>query len=66
MRMARVSVYLPDDLAADAKAAGINVSSVAQEALRRTLATGRVDAWLDDLAARRPLGIDHDAVAAAS
>jgi post-segregation antitoxin (ccd killing protein) len=65
MRMARVNVYLPDELAAEAKAAGLNVSSLTQEALRSALAAGRVDDWLDDVAAMRPLGIDHRAVAEA-
>lgn len=65
MRMARVNVYLPDDLAAEAKAAGLNVSNLTQQALRSALAASRVDAWLDDIAAVRPLGISHRAVAEA-
>ncbi len=65
MRMARVNVYLPDDLAADAKAAGLNVSNLTQEALRSALAARRVDDWLDDVAAMRPLRISHKAVASA-
>lgn len=69
MRMARVNVYLPDELAAEAKAAGLNVSSLTQEALRSALATRRVDEWLDGVVSMRPLGISHqrviDAVAAA-
>jgi post-segregation antitoxin (ccd killing protein) len=62
MRMARVNVYLPDDLAAEAKAAGLNVSNLTQEALRSALAACRVDDWLDDVAAMRPLGINRRAV----
>ena len=62
MRMARVNVYLPDDLAAEAKAAGLNVSNLTQEALRSALAAGRVDDWLDDVTSMRPLGISHRAV----
>ena len=65
MRMARVNVYLPDDLAADARAAGLNVSNLTQEALRSALAASRVDDWLDDVAAMRPLRISHNAVASA-
>ncbi len=65
MRMARVNVYLPDDLAAEARAAGLNVSNLTQEALRSALAAIRVDGWLDDVGSMRPPGIDHDAVAAA-
>lgn len=62
MRMARVNVYLPDDLAAEAKAAGLNVSNLTQEALRSALAASRVDDWLDDIATMRPLGVSHRAV----
>lgn len=62
MRMARVNVYLPDDLAAEARAAGLNVSNLTQEALRSALAAGRVGDWLDDIATMRPLGISHRAV----
>lgn len=65
MRMARVNVYLPDDLAAEAKAAGLNVSNLTQEALRSALAASRVDGWLDDVAAMRPLGIGRRAVSEA-
>lgn len=65
MRMARVNVYLPDDLAAEAKAAGLNVSNLTQEALRSALSAIRVDEWLDNLGAMRPLGISRRAVASA-
>lgn len=65
MRMARVNVYLPDDLAAEVKVAGLNVSSLTQEALRGALAARRVDTWLDDVTAMRPLHISHRAVASA-
>jgi len=63
MRMARVNVYLPDELAAEAKAVGLNVSNLTQEALRSALAASRVNEWLDDVTAMRPLGISHRAVA---
>jgi len=62
MRMARVNVYLPDDLAAEVKAAGLNVSNLTQQALRRALATNEVDRWLAGAAAMRPLGIRHETV----
>ena len=65
MRMARVNVYLPDDLAAEAKAFGLNVSSLTQQALRSALAASRVDEWLDDVIALSPLDIAHDAIAKA-
>ena len=35
MRMARVNVYLPDDLAAKARAADLNVSRLTQAAIQR-------------------------------
>jgi post-segregation antitoxin (ccd killing protein) len=47
----RVNVYLPDQLAADAKKAGLNLSAVTQEAVRSALAARSTDAWLDILAA---------------
>jgi post-segregation antitoxin (ccd killing protein) len=49
MRMARVNVYLPDELAREARAAGLNISKVAQEALSNTLAHSETDRWLDRL-----------------
>jgi len=65
MRMARVNVYLPDDLAAEAKAAGMNVSNLTQEALRSALAARRVDDWLEDVGSMRSLEISSEAVASA-
>lgn len=65
MRMARVNIYLPYDLAAEAKAAGLNVSGIAQEALRAELAARRVAAWLDGVAALPPTGVTHEQVLAA-
>ena len=46
----RLNVYLPDDLAAEAKQAGLNLSAVTQEAVRRSLAVRSTDAWLTALA----------------
>jgi post-segregation antitoxin (ccd killing protein) len=43
--MARVNAYLPDDLAAAARAAGLNVSAVLQAALRQELAATSFQAW---------------------
>jgi post-segregation antitoxin (ccd killing protein) len=65
MRMARVNVYLPDELAAAVKEEGLNVSSITQEALRRALRVRRTNAWLDEIATLPPLGISHDEVIAA-
>jgi hypothetical protein len=47
--MARVNVYLPDDLADRARAAGLSISAVTQDALRSALAVSDVDRWLDRL-----------------
>ena len=59
--MARVDVYLPDDLAAEARAVGLNASNLTREAWRSGLAAGRVDEWLD-VAVMRPLDISRFAV----
>lgn len=58
--MPRINVYLPDDLAQRVRDADINVSAVAQEALRRELAVVPVDAWLDSLGDIEPLDVSHD------
>lgn len=62
MRMARVNVYLPDDLARQVRDAGLNVSSVAQDALVRALAATRLDEWLNEVAAMPSAGVSHRAV----
>jgi post-segregation antitoxin (ccd killing protein) len=65
MRMARINVYLPDQLAEEARAANLNVSSVTQEAIRRELSARQADGWLDRVAAIPAAGISHDDVIAA-
>ncbi len=65
MRMARVNVYLPDDLAEEVKSVGLNVSKLTQEALRSALAASRVGDWLDDVGALRSVGVDQQAIVAA-
>ena len=66
MRMARVNVYLPDDLAAEAKEAGLNVSAVTQAAIRSELQRNAMAVWLDELASFRrqgpPIDVSHDDV----
>jgi len=44
-----VNVYLPDELALQARAAGLNVSAITQEAVRSRLARDGTDRWLDRL-----------------
>lgn len=59
--MARLNVYLPDDLAAEVRDAGLNLSAVTQDAARRSLAARSTDAWLATL--RRPAAsarVTHD------
>jgi post-segregation antitoxin (ccd killing protein) len=46
----RLNVYLPDELAAEAKKAGLNLSAVTQEAVRRALAERSTDVWLATVA----------------
>jgi len=47
--MARLNIYVPDSLAAAAKDAGLNVSAVAQEAVRASLRVRSTDTWLATL-----------------
>ena len=65
MRMARVNVYLPDDLAERARRAGVNISGVTQEAIRRALAASSTDAWLDGLDDLVATQVPHERVMAA-
>jgi post-segregation antitoxin (ccd killing protein) len=58
MRMARINVYLPDDLAASARAAGLNVSGLTQDAVRSALAASATDDWFEAMARLSPLDID--------
>jgi len=58
--VARLNVYLPDDLAAEAKKAGLNLSAVTQEAVRQRLASRSTDAWLATLKATPSEHVPHD------
>jgi post-segregation antitoxin (ccd killing protein) len=62
MRMARVNVYLPDQLAGEARAAGVNISRVTQEALSSTLARSETDRWLDRLESLPRSAVTHQRV----
>ena len=62
MRMARVNVYLPDELAEEAKAAGLNVSGLTQEAVRGALTAGHTDEWLADVAKLPRTAVTHEDV----
>ncbi len=47
--MARVNIYLPDDLARRAREADLNVSGIAQQALERELRVRATNEWLDEV-----------------
>jgi post-segregation antitoxin (ccd killing protein) len=64
MRMARVNVYLPDELADRAKDAGLNVSNLTQEAVRSALAAKATGEWVDKVTALSPTGVQHEVVEA--
>lgn len=63
--MARVNVYLPDELAEQAREAGLNVSNITREALQRELAGRRTTAWLDAVRKLPRTGVTHDEAVAA-
>jgi post-segregation antitoxin (ccd killing protein) len=50
--MTRLNVYVPDELAARSREAGLNVSALTQQALSAALAGGQTDAWLSSLPRR--------------
>ena len=60
MRMARVNVYLPDELADAARDADLNVSRLTQEAIAAELASRATDAWLDGLDRLPATGATHE------
>jgi post-segregation antitoxin (ccd killing protein) len=62
MRMARVNVYLPDELAHEARSAGLNISSIVQEALSRTLTHRETDRWLQRLDRLARVEVAHESV----
>jgi post-segregation antitoxin (ccd killing protein) len=62
MRMARVNVYLPDELAREARAAGLNISRVTQQALTSTLEQEETDRWLERLEELPRTAVSHKRV----
>lgn len=50
MCMARVNVYLPDELALAVRPLDLNLSALVQAAVRQRLDTLRIDSWLSELA----------------
>lgn len=63
--IARVNVYLPDELNERAKAAGLRISVVTQDALRSVLDAYDTDRWLDSLDRLPGVEVSHDEVIAA-
>ena len=62
MRVVLVSLHLPDDLVEQARAADLDISGLAQDAIRRALDAHAVNEWLDDLASLKPIDVDYDLV----
>ena len=58
-------MYLPDQLADQAKDAGLNVSNLTQEAVRSALSAKSTGEWLDEVAALAPTSVGHEDVLAA-
>ena len=65
MRMARVNVHLPDELASRVKKADLIVSAIAQKALEAELAGQATNVWLAEIRRLPPSGVGHDEVIAA-
>lgn len=47
--MARMNVYVPDDLAERARARGLNISALTQAAISAELENTATDTWLETL-----------------
>lgn len=62
--MARLNVYVPDALADQARAAGLNVSALTQAAITRELSRYATEAWLASLP-RPQQRVAHDTALAA-
>jgi post-segregation antitoxin (ccd killing protein) len=63
--MARVNIYLPDDVAGQAREANLNVSALARSAVEDELARRATHAWIARLRSRKPLNVSHEQVIAA-
>ncbi|MFD4429942.1 type II toxin-antitoxin system CcdA family antitoxin [Nocardia sp. NPDC058497] len=61
--MARLNVYVPDELAERARAAGVNVSALTQAAIIAALEENATATWLAELTDRPE--IPHDRVMSA-
>ncbi|MGH3458778.1 type II toxin-antitoxin system CcdA family antitoxin [Aeromicrobium sp.] len=63
--MARLNVYVPDELAKAARAAGLNVSALTQAAIDRALAAAATNDWLNSLPRGNTTGVTHEQAMAA-
>lgn len=63
--MARVNIYLPDELADQARSAGINVSAVSRSAIEREVTSKGSTQWLDRVATLPRSSVTHDQVVSA-
>ena len=63
--IARINVYLPDELAEAIRPLGWNLSQVLQSAVRERLNTSRLDAWLSELNPPTTGAPDHRQTSAA-
>ncbi|MGH2879340.1 MAG: type II toxin-antitoxin system CcdA family antitoxin [Solirubrobacteraceae bacterium] len=63
--MARLNVYLPDELAREARTAELNISQLTQQAVGSALARGKTDRWLDSLERLPAVTVSHESVLAA-
>ena len=63
MRMARINVYLPDELAERVKSADLNVSAVVQQALDAELRRLSMADWWEQVRKLPPLKVEVDSAA---
>jgi post-segregation antitoxin (ccd killing protein) len=63
--MARLNVYLPDELAERARAAKLNLSALTQAAVEAELSRSAGLEWLAQVAALPATGVEHREVVAA-
>lgn len=61
--MARLNVYVSDELAELARAAGVNVSALTQSAIKAELDRKAIGTWLDTIGAQKR--VTHSAAMAA-
>lgn len=59
--MARLNVYVPDDLAEQARERGLNVSALTQAAIRAELESSATAVWLEGLSTAET-GVRHETV----